>query len=129
MQETAVLTNINYSIKSETTRLEKQGILTTVCVREDQKHQTWFAVKLMKALAFFFFCYFQEMVVTLGECIHGYLAQPEPSTGMLLSPTLCQKSEGSNADHQVSDRPWQVNLIILRALAELLSLITSPVNI
>jgi len=69
------------------------------------------------------------MVVTLGECAYGYLPQPEPFTGMSLSPKLCQKSEGSNVDHQVFDRPWQVPLINLRALAELLHLIMGPVNI
>lgn len=75
------------------------------------------------------FGYFQEMMVTLGECARGYLAQPESFTGMSLSPKLCQKSEGSNADHQMSDRSWQVPLINFRALAELMCLVMSPVNI
>lgn len=65
----------------------------------------------------------------MGECACGYLAQPEPFTGMSQSPKLCQKPEGSSADHRVSDRPWQVPLINLKALAELLCLVMSPVNI
>lgn len=67
-------------------------------------------------------------MAALGECACGSLAQPEPFSGMSPSPKLCQKSEASNADHQVSDRPWQVLLINLRALAELLHLIMSSVN-